>query len=345
MASKRTSVVIIGAGNFARHHAECTVKMGKGVRLAGFVEPSEASRQQMREWYASLGEREVPPFFTTLKEFLAANAGPADCAVIVVPHSLHVSYIVECMMAGMDVLVEKPMVLDCAEARRVIRVRNRTGRLLSVAFPGSFSPGIRKVKDMVAAGEIGAIRAIVGYCHQNWHSLVEPHSWKRNPAISGGGFLFDTGSHLVNTMVDLGGADVKALSVMQDNSVALELSTAMMGRFANGIFFTLAAEGDSVNCQSRIVLIGTKGVLTTSMYGDLLRIIRPGCFLEQDVPVPPSLGVFEQFLRVREGTLENPCPAEVGLRFAKLMDLVRSAIGKSENAGKRSNPKSRGALP
>jgi len=40
--------------------------------------------------------------------------------------------------------------------------------------------------------------------------------------------------------------------------------------------------------------------------------------------------VWEQFLKVRAGKMENPCPAEVGLRFARLMDLIR----KSNESGK-----------
>ncbi|MCL1857160.1 MAG: Gfo/Idh/MocA family oxidoreductase, partial [Kiritimatiellaeota bacterium] len=234
--------------------------------------------------------------------------------------------------AGMDVLVEKPMVMNCAEARRVMRVRDKTGRLLSVAFPGSFSPAIRMAKELIAAGEIGEVKSIIGYAHQNWDALVPPDSWKRKPEISGGGFLFDTGSHLVNTMVDLAGATVKTLSAVQDNRDALELSTAVSGRFANGVFFTLSAEGNSVNCQSRITILGTKGVLITGMYGELLRIIRQGSHADHEISVPPSLGVFEQFLRVRDGKMANPCPAEVGLRFATLIDMLRGAIANRGDA-------------
>ncbi len=46
---------------------------------------------------------------------------------------------------------------------------------------------------------------------------------------------------------------------------------------------------------------------------------------EHAVPVPKSQGVWEQFLKVRAGKIKNPCPAEVGLRFAKFMDMVRES--------------------
>ena len=330
--NKKISVVIIGAGGFAGRHVECISQMGNRVSIVGFVEPAEASREKMTARCAEFKMKKTPPFFNTLEEFIVANGGPADCAVIVVPHNLHVSYIVDCLEAGMDVLVEKPMVLNRAEARRAIKARDKTGRLLCVAFPGSFSPAIRKAKELIAAGAIGEMKSMVGYTHQWWFrkdkfKKGQPLSWRMKPEISGGGFLFDTGSHLVNTMIDLAGADVKSLCAVQDTRGApVEISTAIAGRFKNDIFFTLCAEGNSINCQSGITIMGTGGVLITGMYGEVLRIIKPGKNEAEDIPYEPSLGVFEQFLLVRDGKLSNPCPAEVGLRFAKFMDTVRNAV-------------------
>jgi hypothetical protein len=43
------------------------------------------------------------------------------------------------------------------------------------------------------------------------------------------------------------------------------------------------------------------------------------------VPLPKSKGVWEEFVKVRQGRMANPCPAEVGLRFAKVMDMIRKS--------------------
>jgi hypothetical protein len=54
------------------------------------------------------------------------------------------------------------------------------------------------------------------------------------------------------------------------------------------------------------------------------------------VPVPASLGVWETFLEVRSGRIENPSPAEVGLRMAQLWDLIQASAaqgGKVVRAG------------
>ena len=328
MAAKKTSVVIVGAGGFARRHVDCIFAMEKSVRIAGFVEPAEKSRAQMAKFFEEKGKKTVPPFFNTLKEFVAANKGPADCAVIVSPHNLHVAHIVDSMKAGMDVLVEKPMVLSAAEARRAMRVRDETGRLLSVAFPGSYSPAVHKAKELIAAGELGKVMSIAVYTFQHWRSATVG-TWRQIPEISGGGFLFDTGSHAVNTMIDLAGSDVSALTAIQDNrGTPVEISSAISGRFKSGVFFTLCAEGNAINCQARIAVIGTGGILLTGSWGESLKLVKPGSGEEKPIEYPASKGVFEQFLRVRDGKIPNPCPAEVGLRFAKFMDMVRASAAK-----------------
>ena len=61
------------------------------------------------------------------------------------------------------------------------------------------------------------------------------------------------------------------------------------------------------------------------MWGKWLRVQRQGSDEFEEVPVPASLGVWEQFLAVREGRIANPCPPEVGLRMARLWDAIQAS--------------------
>ena len=327
MADQQTSVVIAGAGEFARHHARCILGLGEAVRVAGFVEPSGQAREAMAAVFAG-ANRGVPPFYNTLDEFFAGNKGPADCALIVSPHNQHAPQMEACMRAGMDVLVEKPMVLDTGEARRVIRVRDETGRLLSVAYPGSYSTLLQKGIALAAAGEIGRIVSIAGVTFQRWLE-VNAGTWRQVPEISGGGYLFDTGSHTVNMMLTFAGSAVRELAAVQDNRGSpVDIATAVCGRFENGVFFTLCAEGECVNSMMRTTVMGTGGVLVLGPWGEYLRIIKHGVWEEKTVEPPPPRGMFEQFLSVRAGRMPNPCPAEAGLRVAEFMDRVCEAANR-----------------
>ena len=327
MAAKKTSVVIVGAGGFARVHVGCMLGMEDTVRIAGFVDPAEKAREVMAKRYAEEWKKnKVPPFYNTIEEFLAGNKGPADCAVVVSPHNLHVTHIIECMKAGMDTLVEKPMVLSAAEARRAMKVRDETGRLLSIAYPGNYSTLIQKGLELAAAGEIGRVMSIAGITFQRWLE-VNTGTWRQVPEISGGGYLFDTGSHTINMMLTFAGSAVRELAAVQDNRGSpVDIATAVSGRFENGVFFTLCAEGNSVNSMMRVTVMGTGGVLVFGPWGEYLRLMKQGSWEEKTVEHPPHRNTFEQFLDVRAGRIPNPCPAEAGLRVAEFMDRVREAV-------------------
>jgi hypothetical protein len=61
------------------------------------------------------------------------------------------------------------------------------------------------------------------------------------------------------------------------------------------------------------------------MWGERLELQRAGKQNLRRVPVPASLGVWEQFIAVREGRMANPCPPEVGLRMSRLWDAIRAS--------------------
>ena len=182
--------------------------------MVGFVETSEDQRKEVQKLYQQASET-CPPFFRTIGEFIK-NQGDANAALIVTPHKFHFENARECLTNGMDVLLEKPMVMNASEAKRLIGIRDQTKRILVVAFPGSLSPAVQKAKDLLAEGAIGNITGVSAFAHQNWKSMTIG-TWRQDPEMSGGGFLFDTGSHMVNTVVDLIGDDVAQASALFDN--------------------------------------------------------------------------------------------------------------------------------
>ena len=108
-------------------------------------------------------------------------------------------------------IVEKPMVMNAKEAKDLIATRDSTGRLLVVAFQGSLSPEVRTAVEMLNSGELGEIRNISGLIWQNW-KVSQEGKWRENPTVSGGGFLFDSGAHMLNTISDLAGEEFSHIS-------------------------------------------------------------------------------------------------------------------------------------
>jgi len=67
----------------------------------------------------------------------------------------------------------------------------------------------------------------------------------------------------------------------------------------------------------------------TDVWGKWLKVQRQGRQRLRKVPLPPSMGVWEQFLAVRQGEIDNPCPPEVGLRMAKLWDAIQASAARN----------------
>jgi len=87
--------------------------------------------------------------------------------------------------------------------------------------------------------------------------------------------------------------------------------------------------GEAVpSCASDIYAFYSKAVLRTGIWGEKLERQAQGEKGFSPVKTPASLGVWEQFLAVRQNTLENPCPPEVGLRMARLYDAIKASAAK-----------------
>lgn len=318
---KKVSCIVVGTGGFARHHIQIMLDLKRSTEIVGLVEPLESSRTSTAELFSARSQL-CPPFYTTIQELIRGQ-GSADAALICTPHKFHFENAVDCLNNNMDLLIEKPMVMNEQEARRLMALRNQTGRLVMVAFPGSLSPAIWKAKELLKKGVIGNISAISAFAQQDWKTITEG-TWRQIPEISGGGFLFDTGSHMVNTVVDLMDGDVACVSALFDfRDTAVEINSSVSGMTTNGIIFSLAGAGDSANISSQILVFGDRGILKTGIWGEFLTVKKAKDLDFQAVPYRESKGPWEQFLRVRSGKMENPCPPEVGLRFARLMDMIR----------------------
>jgi predicted dehydrogenase len=325
----RVTVMMAGTGLMGRLHLESMLQQKKTTDIVGLVEVSPKQKQAARGLFERNGV-ECPPVYRSIQDLIRKQGAP-ETSFIVTPHKFHLEHARECLEAGMDVLLEKPMVVTAIEARRLIAIRGKTGRELVIAFPGSLSPSVQKAKQLIRKGAVGRVSGVAAYVYQDWKD-AQKGQWRQKPEISGGGFLFDTGSHMINTVVDLVGEDVVEVSALQDNRGApVEIVTSISGRFAKGAIFSLSATGDSIYCNSQVTVFGTDGILTTGIWGGGLGISTRKRPELKPVPCGKAAGdVWSQFLRVRKGTLKNPCPAEVGLRFALLMDMIK----KSARTGK-----------
>jgi predicted dehydrogenase len=319
----KTRIAMIGCGGMARYHIREIMKQTDGSEITVMCEPSEAAYEASAQLYLDAG-LEPPPNQPDLARLLADY--PLDATFIITPHAFHHDQTVACLEAGLDVLLEKPMVMNGAEAESLIAVQERTGRLLVVAFPGSLSPRIRKAAAMLRSGELGRLLSISATVWQDWGPNTE-NTWRQVPALSGGGFLFDTGAHMLNTVVDLAGEEFAQVAAwLDDNGRPVETMGVVMGRLRSGAWVTLHACGEAIpSCASDVRVFCSDAILRTGIWGERLEIQRRDADQLRAVRTPRSTGVWQQFQAVRRGETANPCPPEVGLRMARLYDAIKAS--------------------
>lgn len=328
ISQPRTRTLMVGVGGMARHHLPSIISRSD-TEVVGICEPSPASYEAAGEVFAAAG-LPLPPNHTDLEALLSDRADEFDAAFIITPHVLHHGQTVMAMQAGLDVLLEKPMVMNAVEARDLIRVQQETGRLLTVAFNGSLSPNVRTAVQILRSGELGRINSISATVWQNWKGNTMG-AWRQIPEVSGGGFLFDTGAHMLNTVVDLAGEPVVEVMALLDNTdIAVDVLGVAIARLKSGALLSLHGSGDTLpskaNCMgSDVRVFCTMGQVYTGVWGERLEVQRADESALAPVATPPSTGAWEQFLRVRSGELENPCPPAVGLRMALLWDAIQSS--------------------
>lgn len=322
--ANRVRLAMIGTGGMARHHATRIAEQQETTEIAWVCEPSGDAYERFCE---RLEEHNVspPPNEPDIETLLTQHGDELDATFIITPHIFHHDHAKACLEAGLDVLLEKPMVMNAAEAESLIEVRNRTGRLLVVSFNGSLSPNIRTAVDLLRSGELGTILNIHAIAYQRWKTGTAD-TWRQDPVIAGGGFLFDTGAHMLNTVSDLAGEDFVEVAAWLDNrDTPVDILGTIMARLQSGAMVTLAGCGETSAIGSDVRVFCTNGMLRTGIWGERLEVQREEESELSIVDTAPSLGQWETFLKVRAGTMENPCPPEVGLRMARLWDMVQAS--------------------
>lgn len=320
----RTRVGFIGMGVMARVHLGDMVRRDD-TEVVAVCEPSPAAYAAAAELFDQHG-LPVAPNEPDWTRFVATYADQLDAVFIITPHVLHFAQATACLEAGLDVLLEKPMVMTAEEATALIDTRDRSGRLLVVAFQGSLSPQVREASRLLRSGELGRILNISAVTWQDWATLTAG-TWRQQPELSGGGFLFDTGAHMLNTVADLAGEDFSQIAAwMEDDGRPVDIRAVVMGRLASGALVTMNACGGAIpSCHSDIRVFTTRAILRTGIWGEVLELQRAGAGRLRKVRSIAPMPVWEQFLNVRDGRELNPSPPEVGLRMARLWDAIRES--------------------
>lgn len=315
---------IIGAGGMARYHIRQILQQTNTTQITAICEPNGDNYEKAAALFEEAGQP-VPPCEPDFDKFLRKFGKHIDAGFIVTPHNQHFPQAKALLEAGKDVLVEKPMVMNTSEAKKLIKVRDKTGRLLAVAFNGSMSASVRKAADMLRSGQMGKILTVSANVWQSWEQGTRG-LWRQDPKISGGGFMFDTGAHLLNTVADLMGEPFSEVAAFIDKrKTKVDILTVAIARTQSGALVTINGCGASPVTNSDVKIFCENGLIQVGVWGDYFNLQMKGESQLKPVELPPDRGVWHTFLKVRNGEMENPSPAENGLRMIQLWDAMKKS--------------------
>jgi len=198
--------------------------------------------------------------WATLDEALAGDDS-IDAVYVASPVFLHAAQTIACLNAGKHVLCEKPVAMDFAEASAMAAAAERAGRLLGVAYYRRLYPKLLRAKELIDAGAIGKPLFVEALYH-GWLESEE-RGWLRDPAIAGGGPLYDVASHRIDACNFLFGKPERATGLLSNalHELKVEDSATVLIGCAGGVHGVVDARWNSHIPRDEFRVIGSDGAL------------------------------------------------------------------------------------
>jgi predicted dehydrogenase len=172
--------------------------------------------------------------YGSYREMAKAEAGmPAasrlDFVVIVTPNHQHFEPARLFMESGFNVVCDKPVTFDLAQAKKLRTVVRRTGKVFVLTHNYTGNAMVKQARELVRNGTVGTIRKVVVEYPQGWladaieKSGQKQASWRTDPKRSGAaGSMGDIGTHAENLARYITGLEIEELCA--------DLTTFVKGR-------------------------------------------------------------------------------------------------------------------
>ncbi|ATC24639.1 gfo/Idh/MocA family oxidoreductase [Caulobacter vibrioides] len=266
----RMAMVGGGPGSFIGPVHRMAAELDGRIRLvAGVFSRDPAKSAQAAAAWGVSPDRVYPDHHT----MFAAERGRADgvqLVSVVTPNHLHFDVSAAALKAGLHVISDKPATLNLAEAQALAKVVAASGKQYGLTYTYTGYPMVREAREIVARGDLGAVRKVVVEYSQGWlstplerDSANKQASWRADPSQSGvGGCIGDIGVHAFNIAEFITGRRVERLCA--------DVATVVPGRDLDDdcnvlLRFEGGARGVLIASQ---ISAGARNGLTISVYGE-----------------------------------------------------------------------------
>ena len=261
-----------------------------------------------------------------------ANDDTLDVIYVATPHNMHHEHVLLALEAGRNVLVEKPMALDLAEASEMFAKAREKGVFFAEALWTYFLPKFDVLEQVFASGILGEIKSV----HTEYGEYFTRDHRIFDPRLAGGPLL-DLGTYPVSLLAKLLGLPDRLVGLKQDDPSGVhgQLSVVMVNKAGNQGTMSTTLYGLT---PTNAAIVGTGG---TVRFGSEFNL--PGPFevisadgsvrLRYDEPVGRHFeGLFYEAAEVARaiaaGKTETPSrPLQHSLDMMAVLDMIRADLG------------------
>ncbi len=191
---------LIGYGGIGRVHAAAyrAIPFHYGLR-ANSIEVAGVATTH-RDSARRAAEEIGCAYFTADYHELLQRAD-IDAIDICTPNVSHHEIVLAAAAAGKQIYCEKPLAMNVGEAASMARAARDASLKAQVTFNFRFFPAVMRAKQLVEAGFLGQVFSFRGRYHRSSYiDAAKPMSWRLRRAVTGGGALFDLGSHILDLL-------------------------------------------------------------------------------------------------------------------------------------------------
>src|SRR3989344_4901333 len=209
---------IIGVGRFGRHYIRLLQEM-KGVKLVAVAARTKKSLGEVSHLLPVDVLQSTNPDAMLRKKDI-------DCVVIATPPSTHFSLAKKAIIAGKHVLIEKPMVKNISEAKKLRKIVKKSRKTFMVAHQYVYNDNVNRLKGLIKKGSLGKIL------------FFEAEHFYPGPMRKDAGCFLDAGTHQLSVLQHILRPgrikSVSGASVSFSGSKFDDLTSATIG-FSGGI--------------------------------------------------------------------------------------------------------------
>lgn len=269
------SLGVIGCGHWGPNHIRVFSQL-RDCRVAAISEANERRLGEVCEMFPQVrGYRD--------HRELLAHPG-LDAVVVVTPTRSHYAIVREALEAGQHVLCEKPLCTLAGEGLALVELARARGLTLMVGHIFLFNAGLLKVKELVAAGEVGAIRSLTAV------------RTNLGPVRSDVNAAWDLASHdiaIFNWLLDAEPTEVQAMGAAFIQPGVEDVVNISL-KYPGGVLASIQCSWLDPKKVRQVTLVGSKRMITW----DDLALSNPVAVYEKCVETRLEVSDYGEFLRL-----------------------------------------------